>query len=227
MPGNCPSLRLSTPASLSIAWNQNTTQKIPSEHCYDQVGFFCRTHGWQSWPWSVLHGFAQLVLMHTGWLPTLQSWPGSVKTLKQLPRGHEEENTKWVIWKHTNKLMCSCGTNTACGCVLPPCGHLCAAHCLPVNLKCWFCSRWMTATCTNSTFDNQRQRWCKTDLIQAFLIIFMLWVGVAFLLLGLVLAVRAFCPAWERSAHTAVGQIIITTCTVSTLSHTGRSIKTI
>ncbi len=29
-----------------------------------------------------------------------------------------------------------------------------------------------------------------------------------------------FYPAWERSAHIAVGQVIITTCTVSTLSHT-------
>lgn len=28
-------------------------------------------------------------------------------------------------------------------------------------------------------------------------------------------------PEWERSAHTAVGQVIITTCTVSTLSHSG------
>ena len=32
---------------------------------------------------------------------------------------------------------------------------------------------------------------------------------------------ESFCPAWERSAHIAVGCVIITTCTVSTLSHTG------
>lgn len=32
---------------------------------------------------------------------------------------------------------------------------------------------------------------------------------------------KIFCPALERSAHTAVGQVIITTCTVSTLSHSG------
>lgn len=33
---------------------------------------------------------------------------------------------------------------------------------------------------------------------------------------------ETLCPAWERSAHTAVGQVIITTCTVSTLPHSGR-----
>lgn len=32
---------------------------------------------------------------------------------------------------------------------------------------------------------------------------------------------KSFCPALERSAHTAVGQVNITTCTVSTLSHSG------
>lgn len=36
----------------------------------------------------------------------------------------------------------------------PPCGR--GWHYHPVCLKCWFCSRWMTATCTNSTFDSQR-----------------------------------------------------------------------
>lgn len=35
-----------------------------------------------------------------------------------------------------------------------------------------------------------------------------------------------FCPAWERSAHTAVGHVIVTTCTVSTLSHSGLLMKT-
>lgn len=36
---------------------------------------------------------------------------------------------------------------------------------------------------------------------------------------------QSFCLARERSAHIAVGQIIITTCTVSTLSHTRHLMK--
>lgn len=45
-----------------------------------------------------------------------------------------------------------------CSSSLPPGGSLCGAHRRPVCMKCWFCSRWMTATCTNSTFGNQRPR---------------------------------------------------------------------
>lgn len=32
----------------------------------------------------------------------------------------------------------------------------------------------------------------------------------------------SFGPLQERSAHTAVGEVIISTCTVSTLSHKGQ-----
>lgn len=40
-------------------------------------------------------------------------------------------------------------------CSLPSCGCP-RAQITSVCLKCWFCSRWMKATCTNSTFDSQR-----------------------------------------------------------------------
>lgn len=71
-----------------------------------------------------MHGFAQLLLTHTGRLPTLQSCPGP-------DRGPG-----------------------APGASPPPGGR--GRHYHTVCLKCWFCSRWSTTTCTNSTFDSQR-----------------------------------------------------------------------
>lgn len=111
-------------------------------------------------------------------------------------------------WRHTD------------GCSLPSCGCPCV-QITPVCLKCWFCSRWMKATCTNSTFDSQRLIKNKNKIHH-----YTPFINVSFIFSietkthGPAQAEDCY-PEWERSAHTAVGQVIITTCTVSTLSHSG------
>lgn len=103
-----------------------------------------------------------------------------------------------------------------------------------VCLKCWFCSRWMKATCTNSTFDSQRFK-KKNRLLHTFYIFcshfghqdkhmqtyFDLALQSHHRRISGVEQAEDCYPEWERSAHTAVGHVIITTCTVSTLSHSG------
>lgn len=129
--------------------------------------FLC---GWQFWPWSALHGFAQLLLTHTGWLPTLQSWPGSGKPFPTaLSYGYIDNICR--IWTSLLQLMCRSSANKRVSVISPfthrwlqfaPLWMSVCSKLPPVCLKCWFCSRWMTATCTNSTFDSQRPRWHQT-----------------------------------------------------------------
>lgn len=137
MSGNCPSLRLSTPASLF----KEKKKKSREEKLAKPQRLRCNLCGGQFRPRSALHGFAQLLLTHTGRLPTLQSWPGSDGSLL----GTEKTPGASASAFHRQP---------SGGCRAPSGG--CGRNYYPVCLKCWFCSRWMTATCTNSTFDSWR-----------------------------------------------------------------------
>lgn len=72
----------------------------------------------------------------------------------------------------------------------------------------------MKATCTNSTFDCQREK--EIHHYTHFIHFSLCHRCVS----GVEQAGDCY-PEWERSAHIAVGQVIVTTCTVSTLSHSG------
>lgn len=92
--------------------------------------WWCLWDGWEFWTWSALHGFAQLLLTDTGWLPTLQSWPGPEKnpicswTYTQHLLHLKERNFNWHASAEGMELPSSACWLTD-GCSLPSCGCPC------------------------------------------------------------------------------------------------------
>lgn len=141
MAGNCPSLRLSTPASLF-----EQTKKKKKEKKKIQRRKTCKASAialqlvWRTVPATVSFAWVCTAAADTH-RPTAH--PAKLAGNRRLSSG---ENT-WSVRVAFHR-------QPSGGCREPSAG--CGGNYYPVCLKCWFCSRWMTATCTNSTFDSWR-----------------------------------------------------------------------